>query len=421
MEFPLLSIRERDRRWNYIRGEMARLGLDCLVIAGNQSNWGGNFANVRYVTGIGDIGFALFPLEGEPIMLTWWTAPFEARTSKETSPLTQQILSKVDKRRPTRNPWALEEPWTKDIRQAGPRWSENIVKAIKGLGLERGTIGLVGTSQNWEPEGLFPVTTYKRIKEELPQVNWADDVTFILEKARLRKSPEEQRMIEKAAEIADAGIEAMLQTARPGATEIEVYAKIVERMLVEGSERFLMIYWTSGPVPTHVQLFAPPNRPLEKGDLIITEITPRYGGYVAHPHQPVSIGKPLPEYQEMFDLLRKTRDEALAKLKPGVTMREQEELLTRPLIDAGFSYLHCPFHGMGLSGLEFPNANFWNKTNPIEASPEDMVFEEGMVLAYEPMISTPDRKIGIPLGDTVIVTENGARRLSKYCTEFLYV
>ena len=123
-----------------------------------------------------------------------------------------------------------------------------------------------------------------------------------------------------AAEIADAGIEAMLETARPGVPEINVYARIHERMMEEGSERYIIVYWTSGPTPTHVQLSTPTDRPLETGDLIISEITPRYGGYVAHPHQPVSIGKPIKEYEEMFNLLRRTRDAAFAKLKPGVTI-----------------------------------------------------------------------------------------------------
>ena len=60
-DFPLLSLQERDRRWNVIRREMSRRGLDVLIICGDQSNWGGNMANVRYVTGIGDMSWAVFP------------------------------------------------------------------------------------------------------------------------------------------------------------------------------------------------------------------------------------------------------------------------------------------------------------------------------------------------------------------------
>jgi len=35
------------------------------------------------------------------------------------------------------------------------------------------------------------------------------------------------------------------------------------------------------------------------------------------------------------------------------------------------------------------------------------------------MISTGDRKIGLQLGDTVILTRDGARRLSRYAREIM--
>ncbi|MCZ7574528.1 MAG: Xaa-Pro peptidase family protein [Ardenticatenaceae bacterium] len=420
-QLPFLSLNERDRRWKLIRKDMEERGLDCLVIQGDQGLWGYNDCNVRYVTGIGDFGYALFPLKEDPICFVWWTAPYQARRSKDESPLTSTIRSKVKKDAPTRNPWALEKPWVRDIRQGWPRPSEAIVTAIKDLGLEKGTIGLVSTYHSWEPEGTFPYTVIKNLYSALPQAELIENATDILEKARLRKSTEEIRCIEVAGEIADRGIEAALNHIRPGVNEVGVYAKVVEAFLAHGSERLFMNWWASGQAPTHTQYFVPTDRIMCEGDILYNEYTPRYGGYVAHPHQPISIGKPIEEYQTMFALLKQTRDEALSKLKPGVTIAEQTEALTKPLEDAGYSYLHCPFHGLGLSGLEFPNAEFWGKTSPYVVSPPDMVFEEGMVLAYEPMISTPDRKIGFPLGDTVIVTKDGSRRLSKYCDDLIVV
>ena len=417
-DFPLLSLQERDRRWNVIRREMSRRGLDVLIICGDQSNWGGNMANVRYVTGIGDMSWAVFPAKDEPILLTWWVTPFETKQNPQVDPLTAQIRAKVKSEARTRSPWGLAAPWVREIRQGWPRWSEPVLRALRDLGLERGAVGLVGASQGLEPEGHFPWKTYEALRTALPHASFVD-ATDIVEGARLCKSAEEIRCIEKAAEIADIGIEALVKAARPGADESEVYGRVIGAMLAAGSERFVMIYWTSGQAPTHVQLFAPTHRTLQKGDLFLTEVTPRYAGYVAHPHQPVSVGAPLPEYQKMLELLREVHEAGLARLRPGVTMREMEEMLTRPVEAKGYSYLHLPFHGMGLAGLEFPNANFWGKANPIMASAPDMKFEEGMVIAYEPMISTGDRKIGLQLGDTVILTRDGARRLSRYAREIM--
>ena len=53
------------------------------------------------------------------------------------------------------------------------------------------------------------------------------------------------------------------------------------------------------------------------------------------------------------------------------------------------------------------------------AAPMDMRWEEGMTVAYEPMISTPDRKVSMAIGDTVVVTADGARRLGRGVDELI--
>jgi hypothetical protein len=167
-DFPMLSLKERDRRWQMIRKDMEELGLDCLVIQGDQGYWGYNDSNTRYVTGLGDFSYALFPLKEEPISFVWWTAPYQSRRSKEDSPLTAAIRSKVKKEPRKRNPWALEQPWVRNVRQGWPRPSEPIAKAIKELGLEKGNICLVSTFHLWEPEGTMPYVFVKNLQAALP-------------------------------------------------------------------------------------------------------------------------------------------------------------------------------------------------------------------------------------------------------------
>ncbi len=421
MDFPLLTLKERDRRWALVRSKMAEMGLDVLVVAGDQGNWFGNMANVRYLTGIGDQSWAVFPLKGDPVLLTWWSTPNASRTSDEISPITAAIRAKQGKDVRTRNPWALEKAWVREVRQGWPSFGDAIVRLISDLGLQRSTIGLVGTSSHIQQDGLFPMRTYLKMQRELPGATILDDVTWIVERARLCKSAEEIACIEKASDIADRAIECLVEYSRPGMDEAALYAKMAETLLREGSERSWMCFWTSGQAPAHVQLFTPTPRVMQQGDFVITEITPRYGGYLAHPHQPISLGEPIPEIRKMYDLLRETRDAALAQLRPGVTVAEQEEALMGPIRRAGYSYLHLPIHGMGMSLGEWPNTNFWGNANPWMPSPDELTFEEGMLLAYEPMISTPDRKFGLPLGDTVLITRDGARRLSRYCNDLIVV
>ena len=68
-EYPTLSLKERDRRWANVRAEMAKRGLDCLVLCGWPAMWDLNIANARYLCPIGgnaEHNVLIFPLAGEP-------------------------------------------------------------------------------------------------------------------------------------------------------------------------------------------------------------------------------------------------------------------------------------------------------------------------------------------------------------------
>src|SRR5215813_1771694 len=76
-EFTQVSPAERDRRWMRIRAEMARRGVDCLLLNGNSGRWNEMNANIRYVAGYADplsgTCYALFPLTGTGTLVTQMT------------------------------------------------------------------------------------------------------------------------------------------------------------------------------------------------------------------------------------------------------------------------------------------------------------------------------------------------------------
>src|SRR6516225_1093287 len=67
MQPPILSLAERDRRWARVRRLMRERGFDGLLVAGFRSR-------EMYETYISDDyneGCVIFPLEGDPVVLTW--------------------------------------------------------------------------------------------------------------------------------------------------------------------------------------------------------------------------------------------------------------------------------------------------------------------------------------------------------------
>ena len=82
LEYPTLSLKERDRRWATVRKEMAARGLDCIVLCGWPTMWDFNIANARYLCPIGgnaEFNVLIFPLRASrprscisPVFTDYW-------------------------------------------------------------------------------------------------------------------------------------------------------------------------------------------------------------------------------------------------------------------------------------------------------------------------------------------------------------
>src|SRR5262245_52915213 len=117
---PVFSLQERDRRWAKVRELMARDGVDIIACMPGTNAHDRGQQDVRYLTQLGensDEVTVVFPLEGG---VTAW-------------------LSRG-------GVWPASN-WFSDIR-SGPRGSggSTVVKYLKEIGFERGTIGIPSLS-----------------------------------------------------------------------------------------------------------------------------------------------------------------------------------------------------------------------------------------------------------------------------------
>lgn len=392
LELPQFTLKERELRYEKVKSLMRARGLDCLLVRGTSGHWDSHSENMRYLTqigGNGEEGYVVFPLQGEPTCYVWVAG--------------------------VKDWWLKAQAWVTDLRVGGHN-ADVVADRIKELGLEKGHIGLVGLAGSRTPEGIISHEAYLKIEKGLPQAHLSG-ATDLLEECRLIKSNEEINFHEKAAHLGELAVQAMLQTARPGVRELEVYAQMIFAMLKNGAEYPVMLLWEAGPAPFHASRF-PTARPLKRGDIIINEITPKYGGYWAHPHQPVALGPPKEEYQKMFDICLEAFNLGLEKLKPGITLGELDRACLEPAKKSGYSWSHPAFHGMGLGQIEPPIAGYKGIELQVQESFE---IKTGMVLALQPSVATPDWKKGMHIGDTVVVTEKGARVLSGRKIEFITV
>ena len=314
---PQLSLEERDRRWKRIREEMVQRGLDCLFVWGNDAFINMAGANFKYVTSIPPRhrSLAVFPLKGDPTVYMSWT--HEAYY------------------------YGVCYTWVRDVRPMAT--ANDIVNIVKELGMGKARIGVVESRRH-------PVVTYqlwKDVLNGLPEVNFVDE-SGLLDLPQMIKSPEEIKCMEEAGRIAALAHKAIIDTARPGVRECEVYANMKQAMYSNCGEHGLLLVGSTTPNFGHPRCDTLSTRKLEKGDIFMAEYHTTYAGYMTQTERNVSIGKPRKEYVELFKVCKDVYTGMADKLRPGKSYKEAEEAAWAELRQAGVDWVEC---GIGTHGL----------------------------------------------------------------------
>ena len=389
--YPRFSLAERDRRWKAVRELMRQQNIDVIVAPQNSGHSADYQADTRYLTHCGggepDVA-AVFPLDGEVTAIATSAAPR----------------------------WPTVQDWTMDVREARRNYGRAIVDRLKELNVERGRIGITGLGEiegTRTPEGTIFYGTWKQIREAFPNAELVD-ATKILAQVRYVKSQEEIDVLAKSMEIIELAIQAEISAAQPGVKDWEVWAAAQYAMMCHGSEMPVHCFWVSGKNPKRT-LTRPSMRILERGDVIINELEASWIGYRSQGVQPVFVEVINPAQAELIKVQREIFNRVLESLKPGISVGELAEL-TRKTAEsiapksgpaAGASG-DLTMHGRG-AGDDGPIIT------PHARSPRQLglAMQENMVLVCKPSAISADGEYICQWGDTVVVTENGGRRLGK--------
>jgi len=389
--YPRFSLAERDRRWKAVRELMRQQNIDVIVAPQNSGHSADYQADTRYLTHCGggepDVA-AVFPLDGEVTAIATSAAPR----------------------------WPTVQDWTMDVREARRNYGRAIVDRLKELNVERGRIGITGLGEiegTRTPEGTIFYGTWKQIREAFPNAELVD-ATKILAQVRYVKSQEEIDVLAKSMEIIELAIQAEIAAALPGVKDWEVWAAAQYAMMRHGSEMPVHCFWVSGKNPKRT-LTRPSMRILERGDVIINELEASWIGYRSQGVQPVFVEVINPAQAELIKVQREIFNRVLESLKPGISVGELAEL-TRKTAEsiapksgpaAGASG-DLTMHGRG-AGDDGPIIT------PHARSPRQLglAMQENMVLVCKPSAISADGEYICQWGDTVVVTENGGRRLGK--------
>jgi Xaa-Pro aminopeptidase len=254
------------------------------------------------------------------------------------------------------------------------------------------------------------VRAHRRIEEKAGEAVELVPAGGLVERLREQKDEGELEAMRSAAQIADAAYEDLRERGLVGRTEREVAVTMVRRMEDLGAEGpgFPPIVAAGGhgalphAVPRDVEIPA--------GTLVVVDAGARVDGYCSDCTRTFATGPLSGDAAEVYELVLRAQQEALAAAQPGAERREVDGVARR-IIDAaghGEHFGHGLGHGVGLEIHEDPRL-----TRMAEGT-----LSEGNTVTIEPGVYLPG-SFGVRIEDLVAIAVDGPEVLTSFPKELV--
>lgn len=373
--YPRFSDGEFANRYALVRDAMRAEEVEALVVYGNWSSYN----EVQYLSNfpVAWEAVVLCPLEGEPVLLVnFFNHQANARR-----------VSCIE-----------------DVRWIGPDLGRTIADDLRQRGV-REKVGIAGH---------IPLQRYQNVCAALEPSEVVDFTQRVVD-LRLVKSDEELAFIRRGAELTDKTMEALEHEARPGLVEHDLARIVQSAYLGEGGRNVIHFMGTTPmsaptmPVPAQHQS----TRRIEAGDVLLTEISAHYHGYMGQILRPFAIGAPpTDEYRRMYDVAVDAFERIKGVLCAGAT---SDDVIAQgdAIQEAGYSIYDDLLHGLN-GGSWMPI--LW--TRQMRPAPPTFVFQENMTVVIQPAVVTTDASRGVQVGELVRITADGVESFHRYPMRF---
>jgi Xaa-Pro dipeptidase len=399
------SAEEFRRRWQNVRQGMKESHFDCLIVPQHSTqamihDRQDGDADVQYLVGM-PAGWVIVPAEGKITAISSRIGSLLA----DKRPIPGIVMTTM----------FADNALDIEVRFSDEEglWSPSIIDCLKERKLDQARIGVGSLEKLFRnTEGSVTYTTLDRVRKAFPQAQF-ESAADILWRVKLVHSTEEIAVLEKATEVSEAGVQAMMETARPGTVHRDVWLKMYSTMVQASGERpWRLSISTRGS--GNASFGFPLDEVFRAGQILGQECSGSVLGYGSQVNHSVLLGSPAPADwaaagQYCLDLFH----ELLDRVAPGKSVKEfcdfcGEKLKARGVARPGGVLIHSG----GLADL--PRCG----PGRMEGG-DDLVFQAGMVFDLKP--SVPVKQIPTPaeFGDSVVVTEKGARRLGKRKMELI--
>ena len=219
--------------------------------------------------------------------------------------------------------------------------------------------------------------------------------------ARIIKDEKEIRILKKASKIIDEMFTICSKKMQVGQKESELQTILMTYAMEQGMfdtgysstlNPLIIAGGPNGALP-HAQVS---QRKFKKGDLVVTDLTLRYKGYVSDATRTFALGKISSQANEAYEIVKESQKLGLQSVKPNIDCKDVD-FACRKYIEAknyGQYFIHSTGHGIGLEVHEFPTVSHQSNTK----------LKKNMAITVEPGIYI-ENKFGIRIEDSLIVKD----------------
>jgi Xaa-Pro dipeptidase len=272
----------------------------------------------------------------------------------------------------------------------------------KRLGIELESYGLTGRNEH-------------RVAATLHGFCDLQDASDLVNRLRVVKSPAELAYVRRAAQLADAALEAAVELAYAGAFEGDILAAMMGSILRGGGD-FPAHDFIIGSGPDALLFrYHSGRRHLGEHDQLSLEFGAAYRHYHANLIRTIPIGGASPLQIDMHQAAVAALHAAKDALRPGRPIGEVFDAHARVLDAAGFRDHRLNACGYSLGGTFLPSWMDW----PMFYHGNPVIAEPNMVFFPHILILDSAKGVAMSTGHTVVVTDSGCETLSTFPLELI--
>jgi Xaa-Pro dipeptidase len=308
---------------------------------------------------------------------------------------------------------AFEEDRAKEILGASPvknadirTWQENespftlLVQSLKDRGIRTGRLGIEETVKY-----VFSDSIAKAGGHGIETVS----ATPVTAGCRSIKTDHEVECLRLAGKATVAVYEAVYKSLEEGMTGADVRALVqagYQRVGFEGEASINIGEFTALPHGSRTPQI------IREGTIIMMDDGCRVEGFTSDITRTFVLGKPTDKMKQIFDVVKRAQQTALAAAKPGVPCGAIDAVARKVIVDAGYGpgfkyFTHRVGHGLGMDMHEWPYLIDGN----MFGTPLHPVLHTNMTTSNEPGIYLRG-EFGLRLEDDMHITADAAELLT---------